>query len=135
MAAPIKKKKRPCTKCGKPNAVIPARLCSTCKRKSKAASRDAARNNRAVKVYGLEDGDYAKLYAASGGRCYICNGRGSGKLAIDHNHTTGEVRGLLCTRCNYHLLGRIGKDDPVLLREIMEKAIAYLEDPPSRGIL
>ena len=128
-------KKRKCGRCGKPNAIPPARLCPTCKRKAKTAAKEKARNNRAQKVYGLEDGDYAKLYAASGGRCYICSGKGSGKLAIDHNHSTGEVRGLLCTRCNYHLLGRIGKDDPVLLREIMETAIAYLEEPPSRKIL
>lgn len=131
--ATVKKKK--CTKCGKPNAVPPKRLCPTCARKSRVEARDKARNNRAQKVYGLEDGDYAKLYAASGGRCYICDGKGGGKLAIDHNHSTGEVRGLLCTRCNYHLLGRIGRDDPVLLREIMERAIDYLNNPPSRNIL
>lgn len=128
-------KKRKCTRCGKMNAVPPKRLCPTCRRQSKKIAQENARNNRAQRVYGLEDGDYAKLYAASGGRCYICGGKGSGKLAIDHNHTTGEVRGLLCTRCNYHLLGRIGKDSPEILREIMTKAIDYLENPPSRKIL
>src|SRR5690348_4757521 len=131
MAAPTVKKK--CSRCGKLRKIAPrARLCATCKREAKTKAKENARNNRAQKVYGLGDGDYAKLYAASNGRCYICNGKGSGKLAIDHNHETGEVRGLLCTRCNYHLLGRIGKDDPTILREIMERAIAYLEVPPSR---
>lgn len=52
--------------------------------------------------------------------CPICNRTGQ-KMEIDHNHTTGKVRGFLCSRCN----GALGQfcDDVRLL----ETAIKYLE--------
>jgi Recombination endonuclease VII len=131
------KKKRPCTRCKKPNAIPPSKLCATCKREAKKKSQETARNNRAQKVYGLQDGDYKKLWDGSPhgpGTCYIC-GRKSRKLALDHDHKTGEARGLLCVEDNFHLLGRIGKDDPEILRQRMEAAIEYLKNPPSRRIL
>ena len=127
--------KRKCSRCGKPNAVPPARLCPTCKRKARQQAQEKARNNRAQSVYKLRDGDYQKLYDHSKGKCYICGGRGGGKLNIDHNHETGEVRGLLCTKCNYILLGRIGKDNPDILEAIMSSAVDYLRNPPSRKII
>lgn len=54
--------------------------------------------------------------------CDICGvGTDKEKMAIDHCHTTGVIRGLLCERCN-HGLGHF-KDDPERLRE----AANYLE--------
>ena len=43
-------------------------------------------------------------------------------LAVDHNHKTGRVRGLLCGNCNTSLGGF--KDNPALLN----KAIRYIEE-------
>lgn len=74
--------------------------------------------------YGLQPGQYEWLSGANADNCWICgepetvDGR---RLAIDHDHETGAVRGLLCTRCN-QVLGRV-KDDPKLLR----RAAKYLE--------
>lgn len=73
--------------------------------------------------------EYGRLYAAQGGVCACCGQpethvHRSGKsrdMAIDHDHTTGEVRGLLCGDCN-RAIG-LFKDDPALLR----RAAAYLE--------
>jgi hypothetical protein len=46
-------------------------------------------------------------------------------LAIDHDHETGVVRGLLCGQCNHQLLG--GSHDSI---ERLRLAITYLESPP-----
>lgn len=60
------------------------------------------------------------LEEATDGRCSICNRteqEASGfikALAVDHNHTSGEVRGLLCQQCNQGI-GLFG-DDPERLR-------------------
>lgn len=52
--------------------------------------------------------------------CPICE-REVERFEVDHDHDTGAIRGLLCSRCN----GALGQlcDDPVLLR----RALAYLE--------
>lgn len=72
--------------------------------------------------------DFDAMLEAQGGRCAICrtdkafSGGGDGRrLAIDHCHSTGIVRGLLCGNCN-RMLGLV-KDDPEALR----RAAAYLE--------
>src|SRR5687768_13778244 len=51
--------------------------------------------------FGITIEQYEQLLEAQGGVCGIC-GRPPGKLrlAVDHNHETGEVRGLLCSDCN-----------------------------------
>ena len=58
------------------------------------------------------------------GKCDICStdipGFGRKKLCIDHDHTTGAFRGMLCQKCNLGL-GNFN-DDPNLLK----KAIKYL---------
>jgi hypothetical protein len=48
------------------------------------------------------------------------------RLAIDHDHKTGVVRGLLCKRCNSDVLGAADERSDILLR-----AAAYLEAPPA----
>lgn len=83
-----------------------------------------------VKTYGLRPGQYAEIYAAQGGRCYICE-RATGatrRLAVDHDHASGYVRGLLCKPCN-RMLG-LARDDV----EFFRRAIAYLDDPPAQEL-
>lgn len=80
--------------------------------------------------YGITSEQYDELLASQGGVCAICgqpersksrNGHLL-KLAVDHDHETGTVRGLLCDRCNRGL-GFFG-DDP----ERLAAAIAYLQE-------
>jgi len=55
------------------------------------------------RVYGA---DYDRLLKRQGGRCAGCGGRPQKKrLAVDHDHKTGRVRGLLCSTCNHDILG------------------------------
>lgn len=131
--------KRPCSKCGKPNAVKPARLCPTCKRVNKKASRTASHERHVADTYGLLPGEYAKLLTAQNGSCAIC-GRGGkvAHLAVDHDHALegrDSVRGLLCKNCNFYLLGRMAGDSEERLIMILTNAIAYLHEPPAQKVL
>lgn len=53
---------------------------------------------RKVRGYGITIDDYNNMIDSQNGVCLICNK--PNKLVIDHNHTTGKVRGLLCHYCN-----------------------------------
>ena len=57
--------------------------------------------------YGITPQEYDEILARQGGGCAICQRRvGSGRwprLHVDHDHTTGRVRGLLCAICNTQL--------------------------------
>jgi hypothetical protein len=85
---------------------------------------------RALRVlYGLTVEDYDRLLAEQGGVCAICRQpetrrkrRSSTEvvpLAVDHDHDTGVVRGLLCHTCNV----RLGHVDD---RAWLDRALAYL---------
>jgi hypothetical protein len=66
------------------------------------------------RTFGITQADYEALLTRQGGGCGIC-GRTPGKVSlhVDHDHETGEIRGLLCVGCN-NALGQL-HDDPVLL--------------------
>ena len=70
--------------------------------------------------YGLTLGDYEALSDAQGGNCAICLGpdETGRRLAVDHCHETGKVRGLLCGRCNAGL--GFFRDAPNVLRQAAE---------------
>lgn len=82
--------------------------------------------------YGITKEQYDNLLQQQGGGCAICgrteepDGR---KLSIDHDHNTGDVRGILCNNCN-NGLGSFGDDI-----EGMHKAINYLQNPPFKNAL
>jgi len=72
-----------------------------------------------AKRYGLTLEQYDEMNRIQGGRCAICNKVPAGtshisrRLAVDHDHATGTVRGLLCGTCNT-TIGMI-EDRPELL--------------------
>lgn len=72
--------------------------------------------------YGLSLSDFDTLMLNQYGCCKICDKpfEKNKRLTVDHNHQTGKVRGLLCTKCNVGL-GHFN-DCPILLK----KALNYL---------
>jgi len=83
--------------------------------------RFAQRKHRIQSQFGISLEEYDSLLSKQNGKCAICGGHTNGDaLAVDHNHKTNEVRGLLCHRCNTAI--GLFKDDVSLL----QKAIEYL---------
>lgn len=72
--------------------------------------------------YGILPAEYDRLRKQQDYRCALCglseDDNLHGVLYIDHSHTTGTVRGLLCSECNSGL-GKF-RDNPALLRKAAE---------------
>ena len=69
--------------------------------------------------FGITEEQYEELLDRHGGLCALCrkSPEDEGKsLAVDHNHKTGEIRGVLCGYCNHRILGR--HTDADLLRRM-----------------
>lgn len=72
-------------------------------KKRRESSPDRLRSETAFRTYGITQQQYDTMLAQQDGACAICRGEHVGpgeRLHIDHDHTTGEVRGLLCSKCN-----------------------------------
>lgn len=86
--------------------------------------------------YNISFNDFMELRKSQNDQCKICKSQleisknssfRSKKVAIDHCHRTGEVRGLLCSRCNTGL-GHFGDNI-----ELMQAAIHYLQEFSTRN--
>lgn len=94
------------------------------------------------RTYGLTAAEYRALYYAQGGTCYVCRiATGPSKknpnarmLGVDHDHLTGEVRGLVCTgslnamTCN-RLIAIYGR------AQLLRGAAMLSDPPPARSVL
>lgn len=111
----------------------PGPRCATCHRAKTAERKEVAHGQYVERVYGITAEEYGLLYEAQGRRCAICR-RATGavrRLAVDHDHKTGKVRGLLCKPCNRYGLGMFARDNP----EIFDRAADYLRNPPAFEVL
>lgn len=86
-------------------------------------TRSKERRHNLKRVFGMSLEEYAIRLQTQQGVCAICGGlcKSGRRLAVDHNHTTGKIRDLLCGNCN----GGLGKfqDNP----ELLIKAVNYLK--------
>lgn len=111
--------------------------CPNCKRQAEVARRAIKRtgmspvhrgpndgrseNRRAARLrryYGITVAQYDSLLEKQGHKCAVCrkpSSESKTRLAVDHNHKTGEIRGLLCSHCNHRLVSR-WKDGELLRR-------------------
>lgn len=70
-----------------------------------------------------------KLFEKQEGKCGVCYKHESNfkmRLSVDHNHKTGQVRGLLCYRCNKFIVGRH-------TLESARRIVKYLEVEENHG--
>lgn len=105
-------------------AANPERVMAMRERQRTSPTRVRTELRRRAKNLGLDPDLVLAYYDAHDGRCEICGNppRDGGRdLNMDHDHETGEFRGMLCDNCNAGL-GRF-KDSVVNL----EMAIAYLK--------
>lgn len=132
------KEGRACRHCGgpiSPQLRLDALFCSrACKvdYQNNHARRDGRTEAEAARMrayhytrkFGMTAEDFDRMLAEQDGRCAICGTDtpgGRGEFCIDHCHVSGEVRGILCSRCNTGL-GQF-QDDPARLLA----AVKYLE--------
>ena len=80
-------------------------------------------NCRLKRQYGITLDEYRAMHDSQNGVCYICSNVQDNNrlLCVDHDHATGRVRKLLCTKCNV-LVGLLEN-----LPGGVEKVVAYLE--------
>ena len=121
-----------------PQGYFKPKSCKWCKEEFKPSSpselycsdecKDLGLTNAYLKrTYNITAHDYNEMFREQKGLCKICNSEGfvmakhhKMKLVVDHCHTTGEVRGLLCHNCN-RALGLFQDSVPNL-----QASIAYL---------
>lgn len=107
---------------------LDCKVCYNVKRRSNY-NPERRREEGLKQLYGITLEDLNSMYANQEGCCAICNiplslhvGKTKkGKVHVDHCHTTGKVRGILCTKCNT-LLG-MAEDN----KHTLQKAILYLD--------
>jgi hypothetical protein len=130
----VGKRKHVCTECKLNLTAMKGSMCRPCfakKRRTSGFSRqEYARNWTLNKKYGIGLDDFNLLFNQQNGRCLICKknmklprkaqGQDMDTVAVDHNHNTNEIRGLLCNACNKGL-GHF-QDSAAVLRS----AINYL---------
>jgi hypothetical protein len=117
--------------------------CIACSKKKQAAWRDKNRNKTRKKHAAWRDAHpgknlqyslkrrysitverYQEMLNAQDGLCACCGRPGEGgalRLLVDHDHDTGEIRGLICRRCNTGI-GMLGDD-----ADGVRRALDYLE--------
>lgn len=94
--------------------------------KERAGRREYARKNRErereghlLRRFGITLNEKQAIITAQGGVCGICGGGFNQNIraCVDHDHTTGVVRGVLCTLCNT-MIGSARENESILLRAI-----------------
>lgn len=85
--------------------------CVECDAKVRKTHRKASQYARIKKLYGLSRDKYHVLVDSQDSKCAICakHFKNNFNLHIDHCHTTGKVRGLLCNKCN-QAIGLFGEN-------------------------
>jgi hypothetical protein len=111
---------RPCDLCIETKKVSPSFSLDLPEDHQVVVQRQDFRRERMLRTtYGISIEEYDELLRSQDGGCAGCLAKPTTKrLAVDHCHTTGKVRGLLCTACNLSL-GHL-KEDLATIQRLME---------------
>lgn len=124
-----------CRRCGteKPSSEFAQHLkskdglqsqCRTCVVEWNANNANLRKDKKLQKNYGITLSQYNEILSRQGERCGCCGTDSTdvvGYMYVDHDHDTGEIRGILCFRCNTGI-GMLGDT-----LESLEKAVCYLK--------
>lgn len=94
---------------------------------TKKNNNKSPRSRHLWKKFGITLEQYEDLYRQQLGCCAVCKQHSSAfkyKLAVDHDHITGEIRGLLCYRCNKFQVGRHRKQSSL---KLIQATLQYLD--------
>lgn len=114
----------------RPDPTLPSSYSYECKvcarhRVKITSDPDKRKDQHLRRKYNISLNDYTLMLEQQNYKCWVCDAEHgqtrTQALNVDHDHTTGEVRGLLCNRCNF-VLGEV-KDNT----RTLEKLILYLE--------
>jgi len=99
-------------------------------REARAADPDRERNRKLIQRFGITLDEYNIMHDSQDGLCKICGNPEEldRRLAVDHNHETGKVRGLLCFKCNV-ILGHIESTGIAMIAKVLD----YLDEEPLDG--
>lgn len=105
------------------------KICDECRRLA-AKTRDNKKPRQAKSLalkncHSITVKTYERLSRDQNNACWICF-KEDITLVVDHNHTTGKIRGLLCDNCNLGI-GNLKSSPAIMLR-----AIKYINDPPAK---
>lgn len=122
---------RACKPCKNQRAQMHKKLRKATNPTRYTAQQSTYNRRNALKRYGMTIEQFEALKQLQDHKCAICGGTqqsigfmrrvGPKELCVDHNHTTQQNRGLLCTYCNA-AIGLL-QDDPT----VAERAVAYLK--------
>ena len=105
------------------------RKCYSMDRKTDEQSK-GIENHRLLYRYGITIEDYDRMLGDQDGVCKICKNttkpkfsNNKNKLSVDHCHSTGKVRGLLCSTCNL-ILGEIERRND----DVIDNMFEYLKE-------
>lgn len=114
-----------CTQCGLEKALDEFNKRSRKANGRQSQCKECSRAQRLMGSFGLSLDEYDLMLEQQGGCCKICGTDSpghKGRFIVDHNHLTGQIRGLLCNSCNVGI-GHL-KDNPTIL----QSALNYLSE-------
>lgn len=121
-----------CDTCGITGKYYAKGKCNVCYSRARIASKpglkeeyDRRKRERVLEeLYGITHARYEEMVEMQGGRCAICEeslktveSKNVKHYCVDHDHKTGQVRGILCTNCNFGI-GHF-KDDETRLQSAL----------------